>query len=315
MEQEQSLSRAVLYGVALGDALGWPTEFKSLEQIKNIYGKDGIQELPDPAIFTDDTQMTLAIVRALLKHPDGAIEPLMGEVVQEFIEWAYSPENNRAPGNTCMAAIRNLEEGIGWKYAGIAHSKGCGSAMRVAPIGYLYQHQPERLREVAHTTGIATHRHPTGDAAAIAAAYLVKLALDGYAPLEMIKPTVAFIEGISMNAEAEAKLRQVAEVVTWDDEEAALEVLGRGWIGEEAVALALYCCARYPDDWLATVRRGANTNGDSDSIASIAGGIQAARLGLDSIPPQWIERIEKRDELARYADQLAVIKDRLPSET
>jgi ADP-ribosylglycohydrolase len=305
---EQSLSRAILYGVALGDALGWPTEFKSLEQIKAKYGVQGIQEPPDPAEFTDDTQMTLAIVRALLKHPYGAIEPLMGEVVQEFIEWAHSPENNRAPGNTCMAAIHNLEEGIGWKYAGIAHSKGCGSAMRVAPIGYLYQHDPERLREVAHTTGIATHRHPTGDAAAIAAAYLVKLALDGYTPLEMIAPTVAFIEGISVNGEAEAKLCQVAEVATWNNEEAALETLGRGWVGEEAVALALYCCVRYPDDWVATVRRGANTNGDSDSIASIAGGIQAARLGLAAIPTDWIARVEKREELALYADQLAGVK-------
>jgi len=307
-QQEQAKSRAILYGLALGDALGWPTEFKALDQIKAKYGAQGIQEPPDPAEFTDDTQMTLAIVRALLKHPTGTIEPLMGEVVQEFIEWAHSPENNRAPGNTCMAAIYNLEEGIGWKYAGIAHSKGCGSAMRVAPIGYLYQHHPERLREVAHTTGIATHRHPTGDAAAIAAAYLVKLALDGYTPLEMIELTIAFIEGISVNGEAEAKLRQVAEMVKWDDEEAALEVLGRGWVGEEAVALALYCCARYPDDWVATVRRGANTNGDSDSIASIAGGIQAARLGLDAIPPAWIARVEKRDDLAHYADQLAAMK-------
>lgn len=311
MEQEQSRSRAVLYGVALGDALGWPTEFKSLEQIKSMYGEQGIQEPPTPAIFTDDTQMTLAIVRALLKHPTGAIDLLMGEVVEEFIEWAHSPENNRAPGNTCMAAIRNLEEGIGWKYAGIAHSKGCGSAMRVAPIGYLYQHQPERLREVAHTTGIATHGHPTGDAAAIAAAYLVKLALDGYAPLDMIEPTVAFIEGISVNGEAEAKLRQVAEVRAWDDEEAALEALGRGWVGDEAVALALYCCARYPEDWVATVRRGANTHGDSDSIASIAGGIQAARLGLAAIPPEWIARVEKQNDLALYADQLATVKSRI----
>ncbi len=305
---EQAKSRAILYGLALGDALGWPTEFKSLEQIKARYGVQGIQEPPDPAEFTDDTQMTLAIVRALLKHPDGAIEPLMGEVVQEFIEWAHSPENNRAPGNTCMAAIRNLEEGSGWKHAGIAHSKGCGSAMRVAPIGYLYQHHPERLRDVAHATGIATHRHPTGDAAAIAAAYLVKLALDGYTPLEMIEPTITFIEGISVNGEAEAKLRQVAAVASWADEEAALEALGRGWVGEEAVALALYCCARYPDDWVATVRRGANTNGDSDSIASIAGGIQAARLDINAIPADWIARVEKRDMLASYADQLAAAK-------
>jgi ADP-ribosylglycohydrolase len=310
-DSERSKSRAILHGLALGDALGWPTEFISLPQIKSKYGEKGIQAPPDPAIFTDDTQMTLALLRALLKYPAGPIEPLMGEVVREFIEWARSPENNRAPGNTCMAAIRNLEEGMPWRYAGIPHSKGCGSAMRVAPVGYLYQHDPERLREVAHATGVATHRHPTGDAAAIAAAYLLKLALDGIAPLDMIEPTVAFIAGISVNGEAETKLRQVAEVVTWEDEEAALEALGRGWVGEEAVALALYCCARTPDDWVATVRRGANTNGDSDSIASIAGGIQAARLGLEAIPADWIARLEKVEDLTRLADELAAAKPSL----
>ncbi len=306
--EERDKSRAILWGLALGDALGWPTEFKSLDQIKRIYGPQGIQEPPDPAIYTDDTQMTLAIVHALLKHPHAPLEILMVEVVAEFIAWAHSPENNRAPGNTCMAAVHNLEAGMDWKQAGIVHSKGCGSAMRVAPIGYLYQHQPDRLKEVAHATGIATHRHPTGDAAAIAAAYLVKLALDGVEPLAMIAPTVAFIEGISVNGEAEARLHQVAEVVAWDDEEKALDALGQGWVGEEAVALALYCCARHPDDWVGTVRRGANTNGDSDSIASIAGGIQAARLGLDAIPTDWIVRLEKNEVLGSLADLLAEAK-------
>ncbi|MBA3533961.1 MAG: ADP-ribosylglycohydrolase family protein, partial [Ardenticatenales bacterium] len=173
----------------------------------------------------------------------------------------------------------------------------------------LYQHDPMRLYEVAHATGIATHRHPTADASAIGAAYLVKLALDGYSPLDMIEPTIRFLKELSV--EFDSKLRQVREVVHWEDEEAALAALGEGGMAEEAVALALYCCARYPKDWVATVRRGANSSGDSDSVASIAGGIQAARLGVASLPQSWIERVERRDEIMQLADDLAQAKARL----
>lgn len=303
-------ARAVLWGLALGDALGWPTEFLRLPVIQQRWGQAGIQEPPDPALITDDTQMTLAIAHALVERPTAPIEELMERVTHYFVVWLHSPDNDRAPGNTCLAGVEGLERGMSWRTSGIIHSKGCGSAMRVAAIGFLYQHHPERLREVAHATGLATHAHPTADAACIAAAYMVKLALDGYPPLDMIEPTLHFVKGISR--EFDDKLRQVREVVAWDDEEAALDALGEGWVGDQAVALALYCCARNITDWTATVRRAANTNGDSDSVACIAGGIQGARLGLRALPQRWIARLERRDEMAALADALANAKDALP---
>ena len=53
------------------------------------------------------------------------------------------------------------------------------------------------------------------------------------------------------------------------------------------------------------VCRGANTNGDSDSIACIAGGVSGARLGFDAIPSDWAKRIEKTDYLNALATRLA----------
>jgi len=87
--------------------------------------------------------------------------------------------------------------------------------------------------------------------------------------------------------------------------------LQRGWVGEEAVALALYCFLRYPNDYSKTVIRAANTNGDSDSIACIAGSISGAYLGVQAIPEAWIERIEKADYLADLAERLSEKKMRL----
>ena len=144
----------------------------TLSEIKTKYGEKGIQDLPDPALFTDDTQMSVAIAEALIRSGEKDIEDIMEAVKEEFIKWLHSPENNRAPGRTCLTGVENMERGVHWSQSGIARSKGCGSAMRAAPIGYLYQHDSDKLREVAHATGICTHGHPTADAAKSSALWI-----------------------------------------------------------------------------------------------------------------------------------------------
>jgi ADP-ribosylglycohydrolase len=300
-------AEGIIYGLAIGDALGKDTEFMSLSSIKKEYGDKGIQDLPSPALYTDDTQMSIAIAEALIRSGENDVEEIMSAVKEEFIKWFHSPENNRAPGGTCLRGIRNMEKEIHWSECGIADSKGCGSAMRAAPIGYLYQHNPEKLKEVAHATGICTHGHPTADAACIGAAYLVKIAMDRIKPHEMIPKLLSFIKGISK--EFDRAILKVQKCLDWDDEEKALKYLGEGWVGEEAVALALYCFLKYPDDYKKAVIRGANTNGDSDSIASIAGSISGAYLGISAIPGKWIKGIEKPDYLGDLAKRLADKKE------
>jgi len=305
-------ARGMLFGLAIGDALGAPTEFLTLGRIKTHYGYQGIQDLPDPALFTDDTQMTLAIAEALVQTGDQDLETIMEAVKHHFIQWAHSPENNRAPGRTCLNGIARMEEGMHWSKSGIARSKGCGSAMRAAPIGYLYQHDPKKLRQVAHATGICTHGHPTADAACIGAAYLVKLALDQTPPQDMIPQLLEFTQGISQ--EFDEAIQKVPQCLDWENEEETLDYLGQGWIGEEAVALALYCFLRYPDDYKKTVLRGANTKGDSDSVACIAGAISGVWLGTGGIPEEWAKRIEKEKRLALLAERLHLAKEEFEGE-
>ncbi|RJR29732.1 MAG: ADP-ribosylglycohydrolase family protein [Desulfobacteraceae bacterium] len=302
-------AKGVIFGLAIGDALGAPTEFIKLPEIKRRYGPEGVLDLPHPALFTDDTQMSIAIAEALVRAGEKDIDSIMGAVREEFIKWLHSPENKRAPGRTCLQGVANMEKGTPWTKSGIERSKGCGSAMRAAPIGYLYQHDPTKLREVAHATGICTHGHPTADAACIGAAYLVKLALDGIKPDNMIPELLQFTAGIS--GEFDEAIQKVARCIEWEDEEKALDYLGEGWVGEEAVALALYCFLRYPDDYKSAVLRGANSNGDSDSIASIAGSISGAYLGIGAIPPEWIMKIEKTDYLRSLAEGMAEKKERI----
>ena len=301
-------AKGVVYGLAIGDALGARTEFLNLNAIKVKYGKDGIRDLPVPALFTDDTQMSIAVAEALVKAGEKDIESIIKAVRDEFIKWSHLPETHtKAPGNTCLKGVANLERGIHWGKSGLANSKGCGSAMRAAPVGYLYQHDPDKLKEVAHATGICTHGHPAADAASIGAAYLVKLALDGVSPEKMIPQLFTFTAGVS--AEFDQVISKVEKCLGWEEEEKALRYLGEGWVGEEAVALALYCFVRYPNSYENVVIRGANTNGDSDSIACIAGSISGAYLGIDAIPPEWVTKIEKSPYLEDLSQRLAAKKE------
>ena len=79
-------AKGIIYGLAIGDALGRLTEFKSLPEIKSEHGNKGITDLPDPPLYTDDTQMTVAIAEALVKTGEQDTESIMAAVSDEFIK-------------------------------------------------------------------------------------------------------------------------------------------------------------------------------------------------------------------------------------
>ena len=86
----------------------------------------------------------------------------------------------------------------------------------------------------------------------------------------------------------------------------------RSWAAHEAIAAGVYLLARHGDDTRSGILEGANTPGDSDSIATIAGALLGARNGIESIPSDWIRDVERGAELDALAQQ--VIRDH-PLET
>jgi ADP-ribosylglycohydrolase len=78
-------------------------------------------------------------------------------------------------------------------------------------------------------------------------------------------------------------------------------VLRGSWAAHEAIAAAVYVFARHPDDPRAAILEGANTPGDSDSIATLTGALAGARTGLDALPADWVRDIERSDELLALA--------------
>ncbi|MGI5244584.1 ADP-ribosylglycohydrolase family protein [Dactylosporangium sp. CA-139066] len=324
--------RGALFGLAFGDALGKPTEFMRYDEIVQRYGPGGPRDLPSDGLVTDDTQMTLAVADALLRaqaDPPLTAATLEPPLREAFIAWAFSPENNRAPGNTCMHAVGDLARGRPWVEATVQGSKGCGANMRVAPMGLAPGLTDDERAGSAQLQAALTHGHPTGLAASELSALAVRWLLDGLPVAELPAALRARCESqrkvyrgdwlgddLWRRPMVDSPERFIA--TGWDE---CLDVLtgledqvryigkdadpcaagGAGWVAEEALATALYCVLLYPDSPVDAIARGAASSGDSDSIASIAGGLAGAIHGTQAWPADWFERIEYRDDLDRYA--------------
>ena len=319
-------TRGSIIGLAIGDALGHPTEFvSSVRAIKAKWGELGVTDMMPsgrhPAgTFTDDTQMTICVARALVRAGHAPLDELMKILGQEFVAWSRSNDNNRAPGGTCMTGCRALSSGILWREAGVEKSKGCGAAMRAAPIGLYFWDDVDAMVRISAAQSSLTHRHPTGIASSVAAAAPVAFVLREKTLDGMLAFTRACVEKLDTKLLIEVGCSQaLAEEIgnremlaALDATEAALDketddvcsLLGGAWIGEEAVATALWCVLKTKGDFREAVLRGANSSGDSDSIACIAGSVAGALMGIAGIPSDWVARVEKTADLDGLATAL-----------
>lgn len=329
-----------LFGLAFGDALGAPTEFLSVAEILSRWPPAGPVELTGaPARVTDDTQMALAVGEALAEALGKRdLSPESAETLfrSAFVAWLNSPDNNRAPGMTCLRACEALEAGKDWLEATVKSSKGCGANMRVAAVGLLDPEvhgvsEAERAA-VAQFQAALTHGHPTALAASDLTAFTVaRLAAGIELPsLTEVIRDYAVSQRTVYHADWLGKLWQRPGVGSaeefiargWDECLSVLDRLeaavsspdyeadpclatGEGWVAEEAFATGLLCFLLYPDEPLEALRRAAVTSGDSDSIACLAGAFAGAHLGVGCWPQDWIRRIEYGDRLALLAGKLS----------
>lgn len=310
-------ARGCLLGGALGDALGGPVEFLSLEQIRRNF-PSGV-EMDDPGLITDDTQMTLFTA-------DGLIRSALGGDRSEQLWAAYRrwlltqgpvdpmPETNdwllghrrlwaaRAPGVSCVSALQGGNPGR--TDAPVNASKGCGGVMRAAPAGFLPD--PDAAYRAGCDLSALTHGHPSGWLAGGALALLVHMLAVADQPL-----TVSLLE-VEHRIAAESSGSEVRDALAVAVDAARrapadtgiLGTLGEGWVAEEALAIAVYAALSHPDDVAAALRLGVIHSGDSDSTGAIAGNILGAMLGTAALPAQWLARVELADLITTVADDL-----------
>jgi ADP-ribosylglycohydrolase len=330
-------------GGAVGDALGAPVEFHSIHMIHNKYGPEGIKDY-DVAYgrrgaITDDTQMTLftaeGLLRANTRQLDKGICHPATVIYHAYIRWLRTqgersrsslsqdkPEgmpreggwligvkalhSRRAPGNTCLSALRGEE--MGEMQRPLNNSKGCGGVMRVAPIG-LVAGDEEHAFSLGCEAAAITHGHPSGYYSAGCFAAIIWRLAEGRSLPEAIELTLRQLEEPENedHEECAAAIRQA--VTLWRDRELTpspevIERMGGGWVGEEALAISLYCALVAGEDFAHGVLLAVNHSGDSDSTGAITGNLLGLMLGVEAIPEKWLAELELRAEIAAIADDL-----------
>lgn len=322
--------RGCLLAGGVGDQLGNDVEFMRRSDMLAKYGPQGVRTM-SPHI-TDDTQMTLFTAEGMLmglKHR----MPMPACVYQSYLDWyatqtprarggAFRRESalmqeerlrhRRAPGNTCMSALGSGH--MGALDEPINVSKGCGGVMRTAPCGLL--RIPCAPQEDAYAlqgaqAAAVTHSHVMGYVPAAMLADMVHMILlkDGRTLKQIVLDSLAhmlrlFGDSAAMTGFDGLMKRAAALAETDMPAHAAIAELGEGWVGDEALAIAVYCALKYPDDMEACLSAAVTHDGDSDSTGAIAGNILGAWLGVEGIPARWLERLEMREVIDDMACRL-----------
>jgi ADP-ribosyl-[dinitrogen reductase] hydrolase len=250
--------------------------------------------LPDPAPAVHRAYLRWLLTQG--ERPTGVpVEPHAGGLLELRSLWS-----RRAPGNTCLDALR-LTGSLG--HAAVNNSKGCGGVMRVAPAGLVGSRFGDPF-ELGSKLAHLTHGHPSGYLGAGHLAATLAAILDGAVLQAALVQADAGMAGRPETAEVEDALAAARRLAVKGRRQVVPGELGQGWIAEEALAIAVWC-ALVGQDPADAIRLAVNHNGDSDSTGSIAGHLVGALHGPAALPPHWLDQLELRAEIERLAVELA----------
>lgn len=287
--------RGVMLGLAVGDCLGRPVEgWASLPE-------DYIGEVlagPRSMVYSDDTAMTLVLVRSLLE---------CGGFSGSHMSLAFAEEYEAAPfrgyGRNVVEVFRRVRAGHPWDQAaarqfGGQGSYGNGAAMRVAPVALWPYPDAEATAELAAETARVTHTHPIGVEGAVIQAVATHHTLSDSGADDLLVD----VASRTTTDEFRSRLEVLPDLLRDRDDERARLNLGNWVSAHKSVVTALYCFLA-GDDFTEVIVRALRMGGDVDTIAAMAGALAGARHGANAIPPIW-QHVEGADELSDLADTL-----------
>lgn len=287
-------ARGCLVGLAVGDALGQPTEGWTPAAIRAKWGY--LEGFVGDAAVSDDTEYTLFSAKVLLEYGLGVTSDNFAD---EWLAHIVSvPGPFKGAGFSEMAAIENLRRGVRPPLSGRHyHSWSDGLAMRVAPFGVVFPSQPEAACRLATLDGEVSHAGE-GIYGGLAIAAAVSVAMAG-APLERVFD--AALRAVPVDSWTARDIRRALEIGGSADGARnaigplhdALAVAYYPWadLAPEAVGLAFGLLIAGREDFRETLLAAVNLGRDADTVAAIAGAVLGAKLGYAGIPEPWRDAI------------------------
>jgi len=290
-----------LIGSALGDAIGeLAFRFRSKSRLEAEVQNSELLR------YTDDTAMAIGVAQCLEEMK--AIDPeRLGQIFHE--NFKEEPWRGYASGPPSIFA-RVESDGVKYSEAasglfGGTGSFGNGSAMRVAPVGLFFYDSVE-LYESARRSALPTHTHALAVDGAAVQAKAVALAVR-FSPMKSFSSELYLeeIEAFARTPEFKSKMRLVRKLLSSPASEAeAATTLGKSVAVHESLPFAIYCFAKNPESFEKCLHCAILNGGDRDTLGAMAGAIAGAYLGVDSIPKQWLEKLEGRKLLESLAESL-----------
>lgn len=287
--------RGVLFGTAIGDALGLPFEGMSEKAIARYGELDRFRMLGDVGIVSDDTEQTALVAQCLARHPRDRTR-FVRAFRRALLGWFF-----RLPWGIGWATLRAcIRIGLGIRRSGVA-SAGNGAAMRAAIVGAFFADAEERrawsdaLAEVTHTDARATE----------AACYVAEVAALSMTTEErnaIARESLAVVH----NEQLKAALEHAIDLANGSSE-AAPEIGNTGFV-IHSVPLATFAFVRFGSDPMRAISATVRAGGDTDTNAAIVGAWMGALHGATGLPKHLIERLQPgpfgRGHLERLADAL-----------
>ncbi len=301
---------AALFGVAVGDALGVPVEFRSraeisLDPVTEMRGH-GTYNLP-AGTFSDDSSLTFCLAEALTEDFD------LNTIAQNFVKWCY--ENYWTAhgvvfdiGIATSEAINKIALGTDPVLAGGAttESNGNGSLMRILPLIFYTFDKPIAERfQITQQVSSLTHRHIRS---VIACFYYLEFArelilgTDKFVIYENLKTVVpSFLNSVSIDPAEIALFDRLLTENIFELNEDNISSSGYVLHTLEASIWCLLTTNSYQEATLKAV----NLGRDTDTTGAITGGLAGLLYGFEGIPKAWVKVLAKREDIADLAERLA----------
>lgn len=333
MDPRFSRAYGALAGLALGDALGMPTQAMSPQQIQTVYGHvtglvDGDKSQPyAPGMaagsVTDDTEQALLIASLLLKGHGSGLNLDASEFSHALLAWEDSMIERGSLdllGPSTKAALERVRAGENPLRVG-GEGTTNGAAMRVTPIGIAASTSDRQLfADAVWSSCQVTHATRQGFQSAALVAAAVSLGIDAGAAdvTDLLWKAVAFVRSLpergawSPEPDVVAATHRALKLAAQPSSslEWLAEQIGTAVASAQAIPMAFALLARDPSP--RALLQAANLGGDTDTIGAIAGAILGASLGVEVFDAYGLAQVEQVSQLdlPSVATDLLSLRDR-----
>lgn len=302
MTRQERLAGCIIGG-AIGDAWGSAYENVSIQTDKNTFYFGKAKEPEKVWTFTDDTQLTLTTLEALLQT-----EKLLPETLAEKFVHCYKERKLTSIGASTLKALRELEAGGHWSQVGRSgeYAAGNGAAMRIAPFAFWDCYTREDIRNFCRIT----HRNDEAYVGALAVILSIQQIINNRwngenSLIELIIPDLP-----------DTNVRdRLIELNKWKGENAISEAakLGTNGYVVSSIPFAILCASQVKSIGMEIMfQQIISSGGDTDTNASIAGQIAGALIGEECIPVHLKEKLRTVQNFEWVNTVIYEVKTRLP---